>query len=533
MQGRRHARAEGFRSIFPAVPPRPPIVGLRLIEPLAALSLATDLARGHQAEEAIRACLVAARIRELAGVPATDARAVFYTTIIRYVGCTASSHEYASRFGGDDIYVRRLGDMIDSADPLEVLPYVLGFGRGAGLPRRGGAVVTGLTRGPRIVADALRGDCEVAARLTRRFGLGDEVAAAVSQGVERWDGKGAPGGLRGDAISLAARISALAYAAVMFLNAGGPEMAEAAVGRWSGHLLDPGLADLFLRHRTELLEAAAVDDAWTALLSAEPAPSLQVSETRLDEVATGFAESADLKSVYLHGHSTGVAALAERAASVLGMSEAEVRIVRRAALLHDLGRVAVPTRIWDKPGPLNSVEWEQVRLHPYHTERILTRAAGLSDIAGVAGMHHERLDGHGYPRGAPPSGQSAAARVLAAADAYHALGEDRPHRPAIPFEQAAGILQQESLDREAVAAVLESAGQRRPTRTRWPAGLTGREVEVLRLLVRGLSMRQIAGRLHISTSTVHAHTAHVYDKAGVSTRAAAALFAVENDLLQR
>jgi HD-GYP domain-containing protein (c-di-GMP phosphodiesterase class II) len=211
-----------------------------------------------------------------------------------------------------------------------------------------------------------------------------------------------------------------------------------------------------------------------------------------------------------------------------------VTALRRAALLHDLGRAGVSTAVWEKRGPLTSSEWEQVRLHAYHTERILSRSAALAPLAQLAGMHHERLDGSGYHRGAPASVQSKSARVLAAADVYHALTEDRPHRPAMAQEPAARVLEtQPGLDREAVAAVLETAGQHRGrVPTPWAAGLSDREVEVLRLLARGRSERQIAQALFISASTVHTHVTHIYEKAGVSTRASAALFAMEHGLLE-
>jgi HD-GYP domain-containing protein (c-di-GMP phosphodiesterase class II) len=202
--------------------------------------------------------------------------------------------------------------------------------------------------------------------------------------------------------------------------------------------------------------------------------------------------------------------------------------------MHDIGRAAVSSSVWDKAGPLTTTEWEQVRLHPYHTERILTRSTILAPLAQVAGMHHERLDGSGYHRGAAASAQSRLARMLAVADVYQALVEERAHRHSLTPDAAARVLDaQPGLDRDAVAAVLEAAGQRRKqVRTNWPAGLSNREVEILRLLARGQSMRQISEALFISQSTVHTHAAHIYEKIGVSTRAGAALFAMENGLLQ-
>ena len=210
--------------------------------------------------------------------------------------------------------------------------------------------------------------------------------------------------------------------------------------------------------------------------------------------------------------------------------------MRRAALLHDLGRAAVPTSIWERTGKLTAAEWEQIRLHAYFTDRILRHSPVLSALAPIAAAHHERIDGSGYPRSIPASMLERSARLLAAADVYHALTEARPHRAALtPNEAAAGLLSEMNagrLDREAVSAVLEVAGhgRRRITATR-PAGLTEREIEVLRLVARGYSNKDIAKALAISARTAQHHVIHIYAKIGMSSRAAAALFAVEHDLL--
>ncbi|MER3486549.1 MAG: metal-dependent phosphohydrolase, partial [Chloroflexota bacterium] len=216
--------------------------------------------------------------------------------------------------------------------------------------------------------------------------------------------------------------------------------------------------------------------------------------------------------------------------------EAECVATRRAALLHDLGRLGVPNGIWEKPGPLTAAEWERVRLHPYLTERILSRCTALAPLAILAGSHHERLDGSGYHRGIPASLLPPSARILAAADSYQAMTQARPYRPAYSAEAAAQQLQGEAdagkLDRQAVQAVLEVAGHIvTPVRPVWPAGLSDREVEVLRLITTGLSNREVAHRLKISPKTVGHHVEHIYNKIGVSTRAGAALFALQHDLL--
>jgi HD-GYP domain-containing protein (c-di-GMP phosphodiesterase class II) len=253
-------------------------------------------------------------------------------------------------------------------------------------------------------------------------------------------------------------------------------------------------------------------------------------------VLTAFSDFADLKSPWVRGHSRSVASLAETAARHAGLDDGACADLRRAGLVHDLGRVAVPNGIWDKPGPLATAEWERVRMHPYFTERILSRCRPLATLVAPATSHHERLDGSGYHRALAGQGLSRGDRLLAAADVFAALRADRPHRPALSEKDAARTLEREAaagrLDDDAVACVLAASGSRpAPRRAGTPAGLTEREVEVLRLIARGSSNRDVAERLVISPKTVGRHVENLYRKIGVSSRAAAAVFAMEHGLL--
>ena len=501
-------------------------------ELLACLSIATDLGRGRPDEEALRACLLATRLAMQMGLSGGDLADCYYTALLRFVGCTANAHELTALVGGDHVTVHGAGDMMDLANPREAITLLMAAGKGLGALRRPQTFAAALMKGPNAGESGIRADCEVAMRMARRCGLGEGVAAALYQGFERWDGKGYPRHLRGDAIALPARIANVAFAAVMFDSAGGEGAAISAVRRWSGGKLDPAICEVFLADAPNLLYTLETEDAWIGVLAAE-APRLPVSDSLLDEVASAFADFADLKSTYFTGHSRGVSALAARAAGVLGLPQEEVVIVSRAGLMHDIGRAGISTRTWEKSGPLTTREWESVRQHSYQTQRILSRAPGLAPLAACAAMHHERVDGSGYHRGVPASMMSRPARVLAAADVYHALTEDRPHRAAMPPTLARSTIRSLRLDPGAVNAVLEAASGDRPgtQRAAWPAGLTDREVEVLRLLARGLSLKQIAQVLFISPSTVHTHEAHVYEKLGISTRAAAALLSMELGLL--
>jgi HD-GYP domain-containing protein (c-di-GMP phosphodiesterase class II) len=299
---------------------------------------------------------------------------------------------------------------------------------------------------------------------------------------------------------------------------------------------DPTVADAFLDRGQDWLAAAGEVSAWEAVLAAEPQPWAWVGMDRLDAILHAFADFVDLKSPYTRGHSPAVAALVEATATHAGLSGPETTELRRAAFVHDLGRAGIPNGILDKPGPLSRAEWERVRLHPYWSERILAHTGALQPLAALAGAHHERLDGSGYHRGSPAALLSPAARVLATANTYQALTQDRSYRPALSPEAAAQRLLAEAdggrLDREAVRCVLIAAGQRRPGQRRtWPAGLSEREVTVLRHIARGASYKEVAAHLSISPKTAEHHVGHIYAKLGVSSRAAAALFAMEHNLL--
>ena len=491
---------------------------------VAALSVASDLTRGHPAGEAMRACLLATELARRAGLPTSSQCDVFYGSLMRFAGCAATSHEAAGTLGGNDIAVRSQGDLIDAARPLEAMKFLAGLGSGVEKLRV-------LARAPRvtgIVQESARADCEVGADLTQRLRLPQAVRRAVLCAFERFDGKGAPSGLAGDGVSEAARFAAVGFTAVMFDAVGGAGLAVPTVARWSGHALDPSIAALFLESPAELLALSDPDDVWAAVVNAEPEPRRMFrSGADLDEALAGFGDAADLKSPFFQGHSRGVATLARVAAGAVGVDSA---LIYRAGLLHDLGRVAVPTGVWERPGRLRPDEWELVRLHPYHSGRILSRSPVLAPLGAIVSRHHERLDGSGYPAGVRGTDLDASATLLAAADVWHALGEPRPHRAALPPDQASRVIAGLPLDRDAIRAVLQAADAPRAALPPLPVELTERELEVLRRLAGGRTKRQVAQDLFISHSTVHTHTVHIYAKCGVSTRAGLAMFAMRHGL---
>jgi HD-GYP domain-containing protein (c-di-GMP phosphodiesterase class II) len=275
---------------------------------------------------------------------------------------------------------------------------------------------------------------------------------------------------------------------------------------------------------------------WDHALESEPFPQIYLSDTGIEAGFGAVAALTNLKSPWLREHSTNVADLAEAAAWRMQLPPDAVAFLRRAALAHDLGRVGVPNAIWEKPGALAFGEWERVRLHAHFTERAFAQSPALAPIGQVAGAHHERLDGSGYHRGVRAPEIDQPARILAAADCYVAMREARPHRPALDAAATEAELVRDAsegrLDPDAVAAVLVAAGHQVSKRAReLPAGLTPRELEVLLALVRGDSNQAIGDALGISVKTAGHHVQHIYEKAGVRSRAAATLWAFEQELV--
>jgi HD-GYP domain-containing protein (c-di-GMP phosphodiesterase class II) len=396
---------------------------------------------------------------------------------------------------------------------------------------RAGLVLGMLRAGKERAREGMRAHCELGEHLAIRLGLTPGVRAGLQAAFEQWNGQGLPNGWTGEQIPVPARIVFVARDVEILHRLGGIDRALDAVRRRRGSAYEPAVADAFLKAASEVLSSIESGSPWEAVLEQEPGSRPTVPETRLDSVLEAFADFVDLKSPFTVGHSRAVADLAAAAAG------ADAGMLRRAALVHDLGRVSVPNGIWEKPSRLTEGEWERVRLHPYYSERILGRLQALRPMATLAGMHHERGDGSGYHRGSGRADIPPGARVLAAADAYQAMTQPRAYREALDPARAARELESMAssgrLDRDAVISVLTAAGHTvRPARTAWPAGLTDREVEVLRVICRGGTKKQVAGMLSISPSTVDHHLRHIYDKAGVQSRAGATLFALENDLLK-
>jgi HD-GYP domain-containing protein (c-di-GMP phosphodiesterase class II) len=505
---------------------------VRAAEVIASLCLATDLGMGLPLEHGLHSTLFAMRLADRLGVDSATASQTYYGCLLFYAGCTADAELSAELFRGDLLthfnpvmfgtQPQMMAGVIRALASPDSTPAVRAVQATSRLPRA--------LRGYRRHVAAL---CEVAHMLSERLGMSPDVQQLFVHLTDRWDGKGRLAGLKGEEIALPLRIIHVARDAALQRMIGGVDHAARVIRERAGGAFDPAIAACLADDATEILALSDERSAWEDVLAGEPAPRLTLRGEAIDRALAAIGDFADLASAYLVGHSAGVAELTAAAAQRYGLPASAVTATRRAALIHDVGRVAVSVLIWQKAGPLSLDEWEQVRLHAYHSERVLCRSPFLAALLPVATFHHERLDGSGYHRGATAAALTPAARLLAAADVYHAMTEPRPHRGALTPERAAELLSQEAhagrLDADSVAAVLEAAGHRSPHVAR-PAGLTQREAEVVALLARGLQTKQIAHRLGISAKTADRHIQNAYAKIGISTRAAAALFAMQHGL---
>ena len=516
--------AEGFRDS-----------GVKLPEIVAAFSLASDLGLGQPLEHVLRSWLIAARLGDHLGVDAEERGALYYVTTLAWVGCVADTPEVAAWFG-DDIAFRGDSYEIDFTG-LPLLGFMLRH-VGAGNPtlhrlRLGAKLVA---TGGKGIQQGLMSHCLTTARMAERFGLDDSrVCQPLQQVFARWDGKGMPQGVAGDDIAFPIRMFHLADMVEVHHRTGGPSAAIEVAQARRGKQFDPTVVDAFCKVAGDVLGDPAEEHDWQALIDDEPSLQRRLSEDELDAALEAIADFTDLRSAPRAGHSRAVSDLAERAATELGLPAAEVGVVRRAALLHDLGLHGVPATILDKVTPLTASERERLRMHSYYTERMLARPEALARVGAIASLAHERSDGSGYHRRLSGASIPVAARVLAAACAFQAMTEPRSYRPALTAKQAVNELCSEvkggRFDPAAADAVLAAAGQRRGRRRTGPAGLTPRELEVLALIARGASTRQVAERLYITPKTAETHIERIYAKTGASTRSTATLFAMQHGLL--
>lgn len=514
------------------------VSAFRLTELVAAVSMATDLGTGQPMEHALRTCRLAMVVADELRLDAATTSDVYQVALLRFLGCTADAPETAQLAGGDNIaFLAAMAPVImgTRAGTARTLVRSLGPGQPA---RRRARLVAGAVSDPGGAARSLSAHCEVGSRLAARLGLGAGVVNALLHAYERWDGRGFPDGLAGEAIPTAVRVVVVVRDAVLWQRlAGTGAAAEMLVSR-RGRAYDPAVVDAV---RAVGIPADDGRSVWDEVLAAEPPPARWIGAAALDDALAAVGDFTDMRSARTRGRSSRLSWLAQAAGREAGMPESEATLLRRAGLVADIGAVGVPTTVWEHNETLAPEVNEQVRLHPYLSERVLSRCGGLEPLTALAGSHHERLDGSGYHRGSTGAHLPRAARLLAAAEMWTSLREDGAHRPALAPRGARDVLRDEvtagRLDREAAEAVIsvadaggDDAGRSR--RVPHPGGLSDREVEVLRLIARGMRNREVAARLFLSPKTIGHHVAHIYAKIGVTTRPGAALFAMEHDLLR-
>ena len=505
---------------------------------LMALAYATDLATGHSRDFAMRSCALAMRFAAALGLDIEARRSVYHQALLRHIGCNADTHLLAAAFG-DEIALHREYALIDRGDITEIRAmFVRALTRT--FPNMSPEdVAKAVTEARTISVPVLAGCCEVAQMIAGRIGLSLEACENLGQPYERWDGLGLPYGLKGDAVRLPVRIVALAQDAIVLTEAHGFDTAMAMIKKRRGSAYDPELADVFLGHAKELLAGLDEPVSREAILALEPLPHAVLDEKGCDQAFLAIADMIDMRMPFTFGHSRAVAAIADAAGKQAGLPAADIRDARWAGYVHDIGELAVPVATWMRAGALTAREMDSARLHPYHGERALVSLGGEGNpVSALVLRHHERLDGTGYHRYAKAPDLSPAARILAAAEAFQSAREARPYRPALSDAAAAAKLRsavrEGKLCAEAVEAVLTSAGQpaRRDASGRL-GGLTAREIEVLRLIAGGLTAKEAAQRLEIAPKTADNHIQSLYSKIGVSTRAGAALYALERGLMQQ
>jgi HD-GYP domain-containing protein (c-di-GMP phosphodiesterase class II) len=503
---------------------------LRLADILGSLALAIELGLGLPAQTIQRTAIVAVRLARAAGLDDEDVVATYYLSVLRYVGCSTTAHKTSMIL--DEL---ALGELLVVSD--EEFMSVFETALRATMPEaQARAVAQAMSTPTPEMGHHHRNHCEAGELMAKRFGLGPRVVDGLTHAYERWDGMSTQKLAEGEAISLPMRLVQVAWQVGQdSTSLGAADIARRLLVR-AGRSLDPWISRLAAGDTAALLAGLDEGDLTQAMLDAEPGSAVVVADAEIERVLTGIADFGDLKSPHMIGHSRRVASVARAAARAASMPTADVALVERAGLVHDIGRVGLQSSLLSKQGTLTRSEHERIRLHSYLTERIFACNPVLAPLGAVGSAHHERLDGSGYHRGLSATGLAAPARLLAAANAWCALTEARPHRPQMTEAEAADFLlaraKEGLFDRNAVDAVLVSAGKKgqQTRRAAWIA-LSEREIEVLRLVAREETNASIAATMGISPKTVERHVTHIYDKIGISTRAGAAIYALEKGLI--
>ena len=422
------------------------VQAIRLSEVLGALSHALDLTEGQPPGHCVRACWIGVHVGRELGLADTALWELYYTLLLKDLGCSSNAARICQLYLTDDLSFKR-----DFKTVGDRLPQVLGFvlshtGLKAGLAERFRAVVNIVQNGGEIARELIETRCQRGAEIARQLRFPEGVAQGIQALDEHWDGGGKPSGLAGAAIPVYSRIALLAQVVDVFHTSAGEAASRHEVRARAGTWFDPAIVEAFERvaESRSFWEVLGSDDVETAIFALEPAQRIEIAdEDYLDDIAAAFARVVDSKSPYTSGHSDRVAFFADLIAGEMGFDEAGRRRLRRAALLHDIGKLGVSNEILDKPGKLDEAEFAAMRHHALYSETILSRIGAFEELARIGGAHHERLDGKGYPRGLTGEEIGRETRIISVADVFDALTADRPYRAAMPVSKAMGILEAE------------------------------------------------------------------------------------------
>ncbi|MEO5686070.1 MAG: HD domain-containing phosphohydrolase [Burkholderiaceae bacterium] len=453
------------RALAPRAPAPPSAAsGPRLGELLGSLSHALDMTEGQPAGHCMRSCWIGQQLGRAIGLNTIEMRELYYATLLKDSGCSSNAARICQLFLTDDLTFKHDRKTVGLSLPSLMNFVIRHTGVKASLAERLRAVMNAVQNGGEINRELTETRCSRGAQIARQLRFGEDVADAIQSLDEHWDGSGQPQGLSGKEIPLYARIALLAQVVDVFHAGVGAQATREEVARRSGRWFDPRIADAFavLARDPAFWCQLGSDDLELRVLEMEPSQQLQpVDDDYLDDIAMAFGQIVDAKSPYTAGHSSRVALISDQLSEQLGLAATERRWLRRGALLHDVGKLGVSNQILDKPGKLDPWEWATVQRHALHTEQILGRISAFGVLARIAGAHHEKLDGTGYPRGLDARHIRLETRIITTADIFDALTADRPYRPAMPTDTAMQIMRDgigTSIDADCFAALERSLG---------------------------------------------------------------------------
>lgn len=418
-------------------------IQIRLAEIIEALSKALDMTEGQPEGHCIRCCYIGTHIGRKIGLRDDDLRDLYYTLLLKDLGCSSNAARICELYLADDLSFKHDFKLVDGS-LSQVLRFVVGHtGTKSGLAERFHKILNILQNGGRLSTELIQTRCQRGADIARTMRFSEKVAQGILALDEHWNGGGKPDGIAETEIPLFSRIALLAQVIDIFHASGGPSSALKEIIRRKGDWFDPALVDAFadLSAHPGFWETLRSTDVETKVLESEPGrQAIMADDDYLDDIAAGFAKVIDAKSPYTSGHSDRVALFTDLIAEEMGIDFDGRRLLKRAALLHDIGKLGVSSSVLDKPGKLDDAEWRQMKRHTEFSEHILSKIGAFASAAVIGGAHHERLDGRGYPRGLQAEEISMEVRIVSTADVFDALTADRPYRAAMPIEKAIAIL---------------------------------------------------------------------------------------------